>query len=107
MKFRRTGIPRAELFAFENARRFILDSLADHHFAADVHQIEHAADRIAGCRVGCFLVAAPEPAQRVQRCCFSCTHKIQLDDALNVVIILFRQSQSHGSLIFTQVARDD
>src|SRR4030095_6376275 len=33
--------------------------------------------------------------------------KIQLDDTLNVLIILFRQSQSHGSLIFTQVARDD
>src|SRR4029077_13685210 len=57
--------------------------------------------------IGCFLVGAPQPAQRVPRCCFSCANKIQLDDALHVLIILFRQSQSHGSLIFTQVARDD
>ena len=53
--------------------------------------------------------SSPRPSQRNE---FSAAasvamHKIQLDDALNVVIILFRQSQSHGSLIFTQVARDD
>ena len=106
-KFRRTGIPRAELFAFENSRRFVLDSLADNHFAADVHEIEHAADGVAGCRIGCFLVAAPEPAQRVQCGSFGCADEIQLDDALDVLIILFRQSQSHRSLIFTQLAPDD
>jgi len=34
-------------------------------------------------------------------------HEIELDDALDVVIILFRQSESHEGLIFTQVVRDD
>src|SRR5262249_34701267 len=63
VKFRRTGIPGAELFAFENPRRVILDSLADHHFTADVHQIEHAADSVAGCGVSRFLVAPSEPPQ--------------------------------------------
>jgi hypothetical protein len=38
---------------------------------------------------------------------FSRAHKINLNDAFDILIILFRQSQSHGSLIFTQVARDD
>src|SRR5262249_36782812 len=107
MKFRRTGIPGAEMFAFENARRVILDSLTDHYFAADVDKIEHAADGVARCRVRCFLVAAPEPAQRVQRRRFGSAHKIQFNDAFDVLIILFRQSQSHGTTIFTQVARDD
>src|SRR4029077_1892730 len=101
-----TRVPRAEVFAFENTGRVILDSFADHDFAADLHEIEHAADSVARCRIRCFLVAASEPPQRVQRCCFSCTHKIQLDDALDVLIILLRQSQSHGSLIFTQVERE-
>src|SRR5207253_11046460 len=101
------GIPGAELFPFENSRRVILDSLADHHFAADVHEIEHAADGIARCRVRGFLVAAPEPAQRVQRCGFGRADEIQLDDAFDVPIILFWQSQGHESLIFTQLAPDD
>ena len=107
MKLRRTGNPRPELFAFKNAGRFVLDSFADDDFAADVHQIEHAAHGVAGCRVGRFLVTASEPAQRIQCRGFRRAHKIQLDDSLDVLIILFRQSQSHGSLIFTQVARDD
>ena len=57
------GQPRPELFAFENAGRVVLDSLADHDLAADVHEIEHPAHRIAGRRVGFFLFAAPEPGQ--------------------------------------------
>src|SRR5436305_14981575 len=107
MKFRRTGIPGAEMFAFKNARRVILDSFTDYHFAANVDEVEHAADGVTCCLIRCFLVAASEPAQGVQRCCFSCTDKIQLDDSLDVPIILFRQSQSHGSLIFTQLDLND
>ena len=51
-KSRRTRHPGPEMFAFENSRRVVLDPLADHDFAADVHQIEHPADRIARRRVG-------------------------------------------------------
>jgi len=47
----------------ENSGRFVFDPFANHDFAADVHEVEHAAHRVAGGRVGCFLVAAPEPAE--------------------------------------------
>ncbi len=107
VELRRTGNPRAQLFAFENPGRFVLDSFADHDLTADVHEIEHAAHRVAGGCVGCFLVAASEPAQRIQRGGFCCAHKIEFDDALDVLVILFRQSQSHGASIFTHLARDD
>ena len=55
---RRPGHPCAELFAFENAGRIILDPLADDDFAADVHKIEHAPHRIARGFVRFFLFAA-------------------------------------------------
>ena len=58
VELRRARQPGAELFAFENSRRFILDSLADHNFAANVHEIEHAAHGVAGRRIRCLLVAA-------------------------------------------------
>src|SRR5262249_21395751 len=99
--------PRPKLFAFKDARCFVFHSLTDDDFAADVHKFEHAAHGVAGRRVCRFLVTAPEPAQRVQRRGFSRAHEIELNDSLDVLIILFRQSQSHGALIFTQVAHDD
>ena len=46
------------MFAFENSRRVIFDPFADHDFAADVHEVEHAAHCVAGRRVGFFLFAA-------------------------------------------------
>src|SRR4029077_14975475 len=66
VELRRTGDPRAQLFAFENTWRVVLDSFANDDFAADVHQIEHAAHGVAGCRVGRFLVTASEPSERIQ-----------------------------------------
>src|SRR5216117_34000 len=107
IELRRTWNPGAELFAFENSGRVILDSLADHDFAADVHEIEHAAHRVAGSCVGCFLVAPTKPAQRIQCGSLGGANKVELDDALDVPIILFWQSQSHEASIFTHVARDD
>ena len=52
---------------------------------------------------------SPRPSQRSEfRAAASVARdKIQLDDSLDVLVISFRQSQSHGALIFTQVARDD
>ncbi len=107
VKHRRARDPRAQLFPFENARRFVLHPFANDDLAADVHQIEHAAHGVARRGVGGLLVAAPEPAQRIQRRRFGRAHKIELDDALDVLVILFLQSQSHGAFIFTQFARDD
>ena len=63
MKLRRTGNPRPEMFAFKNAGRFVLDAFANDDFAANIHEIEHAAHGVAGRRIGRFLVAAPEPPQ--------------------------------------------
>jgi len=77
------------LFAFENARRIVLDAFADDDLAADVHEIEHAAHGVAGGSVRRFLVASPEPAQRIERRRFRRAHKIELNDALDILIILF------------------
>ena len=52
VELRRSGQPGAELFAFENSGRVVLDPFADHDFAADVHEIEHAAHRVAGGGIG-------------------------------------------------------
>ena len=48
-----------------------------------------------------------QPAQRIQCSRFGRANKIELDDPLDVPIILFWQSQSHGASIFTHVVRDD
>ena len=40
---------------------------ADHDFAADVHEIEHPANRVAGGGIGGFLFAAAEPVEGVER----------------------------------------
>ena len=53
--------------------------------------IEHAVHRVARRRIGRFR----RP------------HKIELHDALDVLIILFRQSQSHGVSIFTHLVHYD
>jgi hypothetical protein len=82
------------LFAFKNARGVVLDSLADHDFAANIHEVEHAADRIAGRGIGLFLFAAPEPGQGIERRCLRRPNEIQFDDSLDVVVILLWNS--HG-----------
>ena len=88
--------PGAELLAFKNSGGVVFDSFADHHFTADVHQIEHAAHGIARRCVGGFLVAAPEPAQRIEGGRFGRAHEIELNDPLDVVIIYFRQPMHDG-----------
>ena len=57
---RRAGHPGAELFAFENPGRVVLDSLADHDFATDVHEIEHSTHRVTGRLIRFFLFAATQ-----------------------------------------------
>ena len=89
VKLRRTGNPCSKLFTFENTGCFVLDSFANDDFAADVHEIEHAAHGVAGRCVGGFLVAAPEPSERIQGSGFRRAHKIQLDDSLDVLVISF------------------
>ena len=93
---RRARNPGAELFAFENSRRIVLDPFADDYLAADVHQIEHAAHGVARSRVGRFLVAASEPAQRIKRGRFGRAHEIELNNALDVVVTYFRQPMHDG-----------
>ena len=94
VELRRARQPHAELFAFENAGRVVLDPFADHDFAADVHEVEHPANRIAGRGVGLLFFAAPEPRKRIERGRFSGPDEIELDDALDVVVILLWVSAS-------------
>ena len=88
VELRRAREPRAELFAFENARCVVLDPFADHDLAADVHQVEHPANGIAGRRVGFFLFAAAEPVEGIERGGLRGPDEIEFDDPLDVVVIL-------------------
>jgi hypothetical protein len=51
------------LLAFKNARRVVLDPFTDDDLAADVHEIEHPAHRVARRLVRFFFFTAPEPGQ--------------------------------------------
>ena len=82
------GQPHPELFALENTGRVVLDPFADHDFAADVHQVEHPANRIAGRSVGFFFFATAKPGKRVERGRFRRADEIELNDPLDVVVIL-------------------
>jgi hypothetical protein len=95
------------LFAFEDSGRFVLHAFADHDFTANVHEIEHSAHRIACRRIGCLLVTATQPAQRIQCSRLGRANEIELNDPLDIPIILFRQSQSHGASIFTHLIHND
>ncbi len=88
VELRRARQPHPELFAFENTGRVVLDPFADHDFAADVHEVEHPADRVAGGVVGFFFFAAAEPGKGIERGGFRCADEIEFDDALDVVVVL-------------------
>src|SRR5207244_6742936 len=96
VELRRARNPGAELFAFKNTGGFVFDSFADDDFAANVHQIEHTAHRIARRRIGRFFVAASEPSERIERSGFGGAHEIELNDAFDVVITYFRQPMHDG-----------
>src|SRR5439155_1553543 len=83
----RAGNPCPKLLAFENSRGFVLHSFADHDFAADVHQVEHSAHRVACGSIGCFLVAPTEPAQRIERRSF-CRAKKKLESVAEIVSLI-------------------
>ena len=74
--------------------RVVLDPFADHDLAADVHEIEHPAHRVAGRRIRLFLFAAPEPVQGIQRRRLGRAHEVEFNDALDVVIVLRCASSS-------------
>src|SRR6266704_3263819 len=97
-----TGEPGAELLALKNSGRFILDALTNHDFAANVHQIEHAAHRVAGGRIGGFFVAAPEPSERIECRRFRRADKVELNDAFDVVVTDLRKTMHCGALSFPQ-----
>ncbi len=86
--FTRARPPRAEVFALEDARRVVLDALADDDLAADVDEVEHPADGVAGGLVGEFLFALAEPLDGVERGGLRRAHEIEFDDALDIVVML-------------------
>src|SRR4030095_14562344 len=104
VELRRARAPHPELFAFENTGRIVLDPFADHDFAADVHQIEHPANRIAGRVVGFFFFTTTEPGKRVERGRFRRADEIELDNPLYVVVILLWNPHS---LRFAKVGAPD
>ena len=57
VELRRAREPHPELLALENTWGVVLDPFADHDLAADVHKVEHPADRVAGGGIGFFLFA--------------------------------------------------
>jgi len=76
--------PHAEPLPLEDPRRLILDPLADDHLAANVGDVEHAADGVAGGRVRRFLVPLPHPPHAVQRGNLRRAEEVELDEALDV-----------------------
>ena len=54
----------ADAFADEKSGCFILDSLADHDFAADVHHVEHTTNRVTRVVVGRFLDSIADPCRQ-------------------------------------------
>ncbi len=96
IELRRAGQPGAELFALENSGGVVLYAFADHDLAANVHEIEHSAHRVAGGGIGGFLVAAAKPAERVQRRGLSRADEIELNNAFDVVITDFWEAMHDG-----------
>jgi trehalose utilization protein len=88
------GRPGAKMFPFENPRSIILDSLTDDHLTANVHQIEHAPDRVACGSVSFFFFASADPRQRVQGRRFGGPKKVKLDDPFQVLVRLL--VSAHG-----------
>ena len=88
------GRPGAKMFPFENPRSIVLDSLTDDHLAANVHQIEHAPNRVARGSVSFFFFASADPWQRVQGRRFGRPKKVKLDDPFQVLVRLL--VSAHG-----------
>src|SRR5580704_14800651 len=91
--------PGTKTFPFENPRSIILDPLSDDHFAANIHQIKHASDRVAGGSVSLFFFASAYPGQRVQSCRFSGPNKVKLDDPFQVFIRLLLSAHDGGEKV--------
>jgi hypothetical protein len=90
------------VFSLKDSRGVILDPFADHHFSANVHEVEHPADRIAGRCVGLLLFAASDPRQGVQSGCLSCPQEIDLDDAFVVFVRLLMRAHRRTKIANSQ-----
>ncbi len=72
------------MFADEDSRRVVLDALADDDFAADVEDVEDAADGRARRGVGQFLLAAAQPRDGLERGVLGGADKFKLQNALQI-----------------------
>jgi hypothetical protein len=88
--------PGAKMLTLEDSGSIILDPLANHHLAANIHKVKHAPNRVAGCEVCLFLFAPPDPFQGVQRRGFRGSKKIELDNPFQVFVGLLRAQVSIG-----------
>jgi len=97
-----------ELFAFKNAGAVVLDCTSPITTSPQMF-IRSNMPRMASQAAASAASLSPRPSHRREfRAAASVARgKIQLYDSLDVLVISFGQSQSHGALIFTQVVRDD
>src|SRR5207248_10536576 len=91
------------LFPFENSWRVILDSFTDDDLTGYIHEIERAPNGVAGGRIGGLLVAPAKRFQGVERGGFGGAQEIDLDDALDIVIILLRQARHEERLYCARI----
>src|SRR5215471_8580229 len=89
------------MLSLENAGSIVFYSCLDHNLATDIHQVEHATDRIAGSGICQLLFSASNPRQSVKSGRFSGPQKIELDDSFHILVRLFEQAHS-GSLTFCE-----
>ena len=76
------------MLAFENAGRIVLDAFADDDFPADVDEVEHPADGVAGRLIGQLFLAAAEPLDGVEGSGFGGADEVELHHPLDIVVML-------------------
>src|SRR5262249_48665974 len=93
---RRARQPLAELLPLEEAGGVVLDPLPDDDLAADRHEVEHAADRIAGGAVGQFFLAPAQPGKRAERRRLGRPHEVEFADPLDIAVAVVVEGGGGG-----------
>ena len=72
------------MFTHKNAWRVVLDALTDHHFAANIEEIEDPIDCAAGCGICQFLLTSAQPVDGLKCGIFSSADKLKLEEAFQI-----------------------
>ena len=79
--------PTPKLVTHEDPWSVVLDPLPDDDLAADLDQVEHPVDRVAGGGVGRLLVTASHPLHGVQRGVLGGANELELNHPLGVLAV--------------------